>query len=198
MTLTVTDDQGVSAAVTHVVNPVAPAGSPFVSDSFGRTVRGGWGSADVGGAWSVLGSAAQFSVDPGVASLVLAKAGVQLGVVGPAGTDADVLAAFAEIGCRWVVRCMCRLTGRRVSAGNAYLAKVLVNPGGAVTVRVARLVGGAETALAGPVTVAGLTVHGGDELVGAGAGVRDVADVGAGAGVADRSGGAVLVAGERQ
>ena len=32
----------------------------------------GWGSADVGGAWSVLGSAAQFSVDPGVASLVLA------------------------------------------------------------------------------------------------------------------------------
>jgi hypothetical protein len=37
------------------------------------------------------------------------------------------------------------------------VAKVLVNPGGGVTVRVDRLVGGVETPVAGPVAVAGLT-----------------------------------------
>jgi PKD repeat protein len=158
VTLTVTDDLGASGSVTHVVSAVAPGGSAFVSDAFARTVRGGWGSADVGGAWSVVGAASQFSVDPGVASLVLARAGVQLeAVVGPARTDADVVAGFAADRVPVGGPLYVSVTGRRVSAGNAYLGKVLVNPGGAVTVRVARLVGGVETALAAPVTVAGLS-----------------------------------------
>src|SRR4051794_15931537 len=53
-----------STAVT-LVNwaPFAQAGvSTPVQDTFARTVSGGWGSADVGGAWSVS-SAANFSTD---------------------------------------------------------------------------------------------------------------------------------------
>ena len=60
MVLTVTDDQGASASVTHTAAPVAPAGTPFVSDAFSRTVRGGWGTADVGGAWTVSGTASRY------------------------------------------------------------------------------------------------------------------------------------------
>ena len=130
MTLTVTDDQGASTSVTHLANPTAPVSSAFVSDAFNRTVRNALGTADTGGAWTTVGTASQFSVNPGAASLALAKAGTQLeGFVGPARTDADVTTAFGldrvPVGGQVYVS----VTGRRVSAGNAYAGRVLMYPG---------------------------------------------------------------------
>jgi PKD repeat protein len=91
VTLTVTDDQGGSSSVSRVFSPVAAVGSAFVSDGFGRSVVRGFGSADVGGVWSSVGTAAQFSVVPGAGVLSLVKAPQQLeGFVGSAQTDADV------------------------------------------------------------------------------------------------------------
>jgi hypothetical protein len=165
VTLTVTDDRGGSSSVSHDFSPVAPAGSPFVSDGFNRTVSGGLGSADVGGAWSTVGTATQFSVAPGGAVLSLAKAGQQLeAFVGPAQTDADVTEVWSASRVPVGGPLFVSVTGRRVSAGNSYLAKLIVNPNGSVTVRVARVVAGAETAVAGPVTVPGLTYAAGMSL----------------------------------
>ena len=42
------------------------------------------------------------------------------------------------------------MEGRRVSSGNEYSAKLLVNADRSVTLRLIRVVGGAETVLAGP------------------------------------------------
>lgn len=77
VTLTVTDDKGATGTTTQEVTVSGddpnPAGSPIASDDFGRTTPTGWGTADLGGAWSVLyGSAAAASVADGVGKVSLA------------------------------------------------------------------------------------------------------------------------------
>ncbi|PZS15178.1 MAG: hypothetical protein DLM57_13205 [Pseudonocardiales bacterium] len=159
VTLRVTDDQGATGApVTHSVSVSAAAGAPFVSDSFARTVSNGWGSADVGGAYSTVGAASSFSVSPGVGALRLAAPGSSLSayLAAVTRTDADVLAGVAVDKVPVGGAVYVTLQGRRVGSGNEYDAKVLVYPDRSVTVRVIRVVGGVETALAGPVKVAGL------------------------------------------
>jgi Concanavalin A-like lectin/glucanases superfamily/Fibronectin type III domain len=64
---------GMASAPSNAVTPTSAA--PLASDSFNRTVSGGWGSADVGGAWDQSGTA--YSVSPGAA--VIAGAGTDLG-----------------------------------------------------------------------------------------------------------------------
>jgi hypothetical protein len=41
----------------------------IASDSFNRTVSNGWGTADLGGSWTVLDSPANWSVAPGAGSI---------------------------------------------------------------------------------------------------------------------------------
>ena len=63
--LTVTDNDGATSAVsTQNVAVAAPA--VYATDGFGRTTTTGWGSADTGGAWTVAGSASNYSVDGSV------------------------------------------------------------------------------------------------------------------------------------
>lgn len=74
VTLTVTDNAGATGTTTRQVAVTAPpAGDPAVAkDAFGRTATAGWGTADVGGAWTLTGgSAAAASVGGGVGTLAL-------------------------------------------------------------------------------------------------------------------------------
>ncbi len=73
ITLTVTDDDGATSARTASVTVQQPPAAQFAaSDDFSRTVPSGWGSADVGGAWSAMhGSAAAGSVSGGRGILTL-------------------------------------------------------------------------------------------------------------------------------
>jgi PKD repeat protein len=69
--LTVTDDRGATATTTQnvtVTSPPTGAGS-IAADSFGRTVTGGWGAADTGGAWTIGGVASDADVNDGSGSL---------------------------------------------------------------------------------------------------------------------------------
>ncbi|PWW21405.1 PKD repeat protein [Geodermatophilus normandii] len=70
--LTVTDAAGLTGTTTRTVTVTAPPagpqpGAPIAADTFGREVASGWGTAEVGGAWttsgttSVTGGAAQLS-----------------------------------------------------------------------------------------------------------------------------------------
>ena len=59
VTLTVTDDDGESHTATSTV--VATDEVHAASDTFERTTTAGWGTADVGGAWSVRGGAASMA-----------------------------------------------------------------------------------------------------------------------------------------
>jgi hypothetical protein len=50
--------------------------------SFNRTVSGGWGTADVGGSSTVLDTAADWSVAPGIGSIAVPAGGQQRAVLG--------------------------------------------------------------------------------------------------------------------
>jgi PKD repeat protein len=117
--------------------PPPPPPPVLAADSFGRTLTGGWGSADTGGPWGLASAAPRASVSGG--------AGVQ-GV--PAGTTAlaslsgvsssatDLTTSFA---LDTVPNGTVYLTaaGRRVGTGE-YGARVKVSPGGGLAVHTTR------------------------------------------------------------
>ena len=71
ITLTVTDSLGSSDVTTQTVSVTSETFA--ASDSFERTVASGWGTADVGGAWTSTGwNSAAMSVGDGVGTMVLA------------------------------------------------------------------------------------------------------------------------------
>ncbi|MFZ1286681.1 MAG: PKD domain-containing protein, partial [Candidatus Phosphoribacter sp.] len=95
VTLTVTDNGGATASTTReiTVSQPPPVGV-LASDAFNRTVAtGGWGSADVGGAWThtVAGS---FSVSGGAGNLSMAAgSGPSAYLNGVAARDVDLVSA---------------------------------------------------------------------------------------------------------
>ena len=155
---------GASASVAPITDAFTTGPSPaFVLDTFARTVANGFGRADVGGAWTTSGSASSFAVANGVGSITMAKAGAQLSgyVSSAARTDADVTASVALSAVPIGGPVYLTVQGRRVSTGNEYSAKVLVNADRSLTIRLIRVAGGTETAIAGPVKLTGLTYSAG-------------------------------------
>ncbi|MDM7832105.1 PKD domain-containing protein [Cellulomonas edaphi] len=87
--LTVTDDDGATASTTRQVTVAEPS-SALAADAFGRTVASGWGTADVGGAWTV-NSAARFSVGSGVGRIQVPSGSTLTGALpGVASTATDL------------------------------------------------------------------------------------------------------------
>lgn len=164
--LTVTDDKGATGKTTGSVTITAPAApSTYASDAFGRTVTGGFGSADTGGAWSLTGKASNFSVDGGLGRIVAPTAGVTstgfLSGVSSTQTDArvDVVLDKGQTGGGTYVSVL----GRRVDAGNDYRLKMRYTADGKVSASVVKVVAGAETTLSS-VTLPGLAYAAGDVL----------------------------------
>ncbi|MFE4469864.1 PKD domain-containing protein [Leifsonia sp. NPDC056824] len=69
VTLTVTDNQGATNSTSQSVTVAANSGSTIAQDTFQRTVSGGWGNAQTGGAWTGSGSATQYSVSNGTGNI---------------------------------------------------------------------------------------------------------------------------------
>lgn len=67
--LTVTDDDGATDTATKQVEVTSAPSNVAASDSFDRTSGSGWGSAPVGGTWSLTGSASSFTVGSGVGTI---------------------------------------------------------------------------------------------------------------------------------
>ncbi|MBE7190359.1 PKD domain-containing protein, partial [Jatrophihabitans endophyticus] len=161
--LTVTDDQGTSASLSQPVSPVGTT-TTFVNDRFQRTVGKGLGSADVGGAWSTVGTTSNFSVGGGTANLLLPKAGTQdEGYVGPAVTDANITTSFTVSAVPVGGPLYATVSGRRVSAGTGYQSKLLLNPNGTVLIEIVRSINNTATVLKS-LTVPGLTYTSGSSL----------------------------------
>ncbi|WP_374009470.1 PKD domain-containing protein [Leifsonia sp. LS-T14] len=77
--LTVTDNLGAANTSTGSVTVSTPVAQPFALDAFGRTVTGGFGTADVGGPWTRWGSASNLSVSGGAGKMLLGTPGTQAG-----------------------------------------------------------------------------------------------------------------------
>ncbi|MFE4467796.1 PKD domain-containing protein [Leifsonia sp. NPDC056824] len=61
VTLTVTDNQGATATATKSVTVT----TALAQDAFERSTTNGWGNADTGGAWTLMGGATSFSTASG-------------------------------------------------------------------------------------------------------------------------------------
>ena len=161
--LTVTDDLGNTDSVTKTVTPPGPA--PFASDGFGRTVTSGWGNADVGGAWTLSGSAANYSVSPGAGLMKPAIGATLTGFLGSTSSDdADVTTTFSSDKTTTGSGIYLSVSGRRVSAGNEYRAKLRLTSSNTVVLSLIRLVGKTETAITPAATVPGLTLAPGKKV----------------------------------
>jgi hypothetical protein len=67
--------------------------SSLACDSFNRTVSGGWGNADIGGAWNTSGSG--YSVTPGSGTIVADPTTPANFLAGVSGRDVDVVAEIS-------------------------------------------------------------------------------------------------------
>lgn len=130
-----------------------------VTDSFGRSVAGGWGVADSGDAWLIVGAASAFTVAGGYG---LHSAGVVNTsrwslTPAPASADVELSATVSTDALAAGGSHFCYLAARSTSDGaTCYLARLELDVTGAVTLSIRNRVAGVETAISSAV-VPGLT-----------------------------------------
>ncbi len=159
--LTVTDDQGATGSVTKSVTVTAPVAGVLAADAFGRSVSGGWGTADTGGAWALSGgSVSPFSVGGGVGRVTLTPGSSRqaLLAINEVDTDVRLKAGLDKVATGGG---MYMSVGARASGNSAYVARLRFLPDGVVWLHLQRNVNGAVSTLTGG-TVSGLTVSAGD------------------------------------
>ncbi|WP_299032996.1 PKD domain-containing protein, partial [uncultured Pseudokineococcus sp.] len=169
--LVVTDDRGATARSTRAVVVTAPApeetptSSDIARDAFSRTVQGGLGTADAGGAWTTSGTASSFSVTGGAGRISSERVGVNRSAVlaGASSSSTDLQATLSLDTAPTGGGTYVSVLGRRVSSSSDYRAKVRYLADGRVIVYLVRVVGGAETTLTSTV-VPGVTAAAGEKL----------------------------------
>ncbi|GCE78085.1 PKD domain-containing protein [Cellulomonas biazotea] len=138
--------------------PPDPGPGPLATDAFGRTVTGGWGSADTGGPWSVGGGTARFAVGGGTGQQSPLPGGTvsaTLGTVSSQATDVTTSVALDRIPSNALYA---TVSGRVVGSGD-YGARVKVLATGAVQLHTER----SGTVLTGG-TLPGVTLTAGERL----------------------------------
>ncbi len=156
VTLTVDDGAGATSTVSQVFATTVPSSSLVASDSFGRTVASGWGSADIGGAYALATAAATGSVavngGAGVVQLTVTPSGRGFYLSGVSVLDSDstidVSTNVAPTGGTWGQAAY--LTARRVSANTEYRARLRFVPGGGVRLMFVKTVGNTTEVAIGP------------------------------------------------
>jgi len=140
-----------------VMSASAPPPGPIAADAFSRTVSGGWGSADAGGTYTLIGASSSFNVDGSAGTITAGSASTSRGayLAGSSGADVDItfrvavdkVAAHAN---DWIYAIA------RRSGNSEYRPRLVLKPDGTIAVSVSVVNNGTETGL-GQVTVAGLT-----------------------------------------
>ena len=158
VTLTVTNAGGPNSITKTVSVAPIPATITVVADAFGRTTNNGWGSADTGGAYSLLGPASNFGVGGGVGTMVVPSASTTRSAMLPATSAADnditfrVRVSKLPAGGSYFVYAASRVNGK-----NEYRPRILINPGGTVSAHASVVVNGSESPIGSAVVVPGLT-----------------------------------------
>lgn len=132
VTLTVTDDDGATSSKTAQVTVAEAVIGLIAADAFDRTVANGWGTADLGGSWSLRGTASRFSVAGGLGKIALPASAANtlyadLNAVSSANTRIDaVFSVDTLVEGQYVA-----LVGRRVGSTN-YIARLRLQADGGV------------------------------------------------------------------
>ena len=164
VTLTVTDDKAATGAVSHqvTVNSVVV----LAQDAFGRNVTNGWGTADVGGAWSTVSTASNFVVN-GIGYIKMANpgSGPAIYLSGVSSTDTQVLVSVGLDKAPTGGGVTTSVIARGAGTTGDYRAKVMFLANGTVSLGLTRTDStGAQTTLAADTVIAGLTYTVGDQL----------------------------------
>jgi CSLREA domain-containing protein len=130
----------------------------IANDAFGRTVGSGWGSADIGGTYSVQGTTASYSVGSGAGTIRAGSAGATRAALLNSTSQADVdmkvrvSADKVATGGTYTVYAIARR-----DTNNEYRAKLIFNANGSVSVQASVLSNGSEIALGAAVVISGLS-----------------------------------------
>jgi PKD repeat protein len=162
VTLTVTDDGGATATVTHTVTvtaPPPPASGTLAADAFSRTVSGGLGTADTGGAWTTSGTASSFAVTGGAATIASPSGANRFAYLGSvSSSDTDLTATIGLTRPR-ASSLYAGLIGRRLGTAT-YAARIVVSSSGTAQVQLQR---NTDTVLKSA-TLSGGTIGTGDQM----------------------------------
>ncbi len=162
VTLTVTDNGGLTNSVTKTVVVTAPGVTTYATDTFSRTSASGWGTADQGGAWALSTTASLYAVDGSTGSMQLKTAAsgpmAMLNSVSQANVNIAVdtsISAAATGGGAYV-----NLLARHVGTSD-YRIKERFVAGGTIQLIISKVVSGTETTLK-TVNITGVTYVPGD------------------------------------
>lgn len=124
------------------------ANTPAVLDAFGRTVANGWGSTDTGGAWTVTGAAADYSVGSGYGAASQPTVGIAHLTLTPApSADVDLYVDIATSVLAAGSSLFAGPLARAVDNNNHYAARVDFTAAAAIVLTVRKRVAGTETQL---------------------------------------------------
>ena len=142
-------------------------GMPLASDSFGRTVTNGWGSADMGGPYTLSGPPGDFAVNGATGVMAWAAPSTNLaaylGNVSALSVDEQVRLQVnkpAVGGSEFVYE----LARSNVTGVSEYRGKLRIDPSGQVYLQATKVLTNAETDLGSEVAAPGLTYTAGGKL----------------------------------
>ncbi|ARC57720.1 Protease 1 [Frondihabitans sp. 762G35] len=167
VTLTVTDNGGATNKATQTVTVTAPAGTPFALDAFSRTVTGGWGTANAGGAWTRVGSASNLSVSNGSGALSLPTGGTQIAAYlnGVSQANTDLSFTFAASKAPTGGGTYVSAVARTVGTNTEYRAQARLQSNGAVGLSLLSYqASGTATTLVAEKNIAGLSATAGSSF----------------------------------
>ena len=140
--------------------PVVAQITNFITDTFGRSVTDGWGSADTGGAYTLTGASADFDVAGGAGTMLVAGSSSSRTAMLNSTTAQDTESVFRfrtdKVATGNSLRV--RYIGRRVSANNEYRVLFTMTTGQVIQTQVVYLNNtSSEVSLTSNTTIAGLT-----------------------------------------
>jgi PKD repeat protein len=166
VTLTATNATGSSVPAASQSVTVAAASSPYASDTFARSAASGtWGSAQVGGAYTYVGSQADFSLTGSAGRINLPTAGAnRAAFLAVSAQDVDLTYQFSISALPAGGGSVYTYGTVRHSATADYRVKVRVAGTGAVYLSFSQYSAGVETTIGSEIQVAGLTYVAGTSL----------------------------------
>ena len=151
-----------------IVGSAPQSGDAIASDAFARAISGGFGTADLGGPWVTVGSAADFGVNGSQATMRLASGQTRearLGSFAQSDVSVAVTVAFdrVPVGGNAFAYVTARTQGN-VSASASFRGQIRVGANGLVYASIRRFTANVETAITPEVVIPGLTYSAGMPL----------------------------------
>lgn len=163
VTLTVTDNHGVTATTSQQVTTTVVDPRVVAADTFDRTTANGWGSGDTGGPWTITTASSNFAVGGGVGTMQMASAGSgpSAYLMQTSAADVDLVTTMGYDKTPAGGAILTSAVVRRIGTSD-YRAKVRATAT-ATVLDLVRTINGAETVLASQ-NLAGVLVTSGEEF----------------------------------